>query len=593
MMKNKLKKQDGVISVFAMLAMLFFLLFILGAYLTISRKNRTQKMANEELLNLYNTDVNAQDLYNDLVAEVNEVIPIYSFEHLEQVDKNSFYCINNKIYFFKNMLNSYGKKDSESYELKSNLSVGNTDRFSKVYKGRYQYTYLDNLNIYLDGENNNDTLDGHSDTQRFWPNLIDKTVGGVGSTVGKLPLYAGGNNYNLNPIWEKNGLFFSGGAGNYVYGNAGSPRKGETIEVVLKTSSDDEQYILGNASGGIRLKNIDGSMKLVGNMTLNPDLNSEDVYSGSASKSVEKNVITHVALTYDGSSLKLYKNGDKIADTNRLVSDYVEIKTDRTYSYSDDKFSTTLGLNAAIESDSVIKITPYFIGGSPSYVPVNYSTGAGSKVIENGNSSYGTLYSNDIVSLSSINTLRFNYHLQYSYQELGPLELTDPSLPEGPTNPWIRRPITKYKDFNILTNSNNIGTNLEDHSIVTMAVGSNSFIVKSNVGKVYKWYFKNSLGSTTVVEKTPDKEIQLYGQYYYSFSGLDPNTSYYISVEIRDGKGILLKEDSGKTYIGRSVAGAEGSFIGTIYSVRVYDTALPDDSIKTNYKIDKSKYSMP
>ena len=67
-MKNRLKNQKGVISVFAMLAMLFFLLFILGSYLAVSRSNRTQKEANEEVLKIYSTEVNAQDVYDSMIS---------------------------------------------------------------------------------------------------------------------------------------------------------------------------------------------------------------------------------------------------------------------------------------------------------------------------------------------------------------------------------------------------------------------------------------------------------------------------------------------------------------------------------------------
>ena len=115
-MKNNLKKQNGVISVFAMLSMLFFLLFILGAYLTISRVNKTQKESNKELLKLYSTEVNSQEIYNDKVAKPNEVIPIYSYDQFQKIGSNDIYVIDGRIYFFS---------QNRDYELKTNLSVSN------------------------------------------------------------------------------------------------------------------------------------------------------------------------------------------------------------------------------------------------------------------------------------------------------------------------------------------------------------------------------------------------------------------------------------------------------------------------------------
>ena len=56
-MKNKLKDSKGVVSVFAMLAMLFFLLFIIGAYIGVSRLNKMQKESDKELLKLYSSNV--------------------------------------------------------------------------------------------------------------------------------------------------------------------------------------------------------------------------------------------------------------------------------------------------------------------------------------------------------------------------------------------------------------------------------------------------------------------------------------------------------------------------------------------------------
>ena len=171
-MKNKLKKQSGVISVFAMLSMLFFLLFILGAYLTISRVNKTQKESNKELLKLYSTEVNSQEIYNDKVAKPNEVIPIYSYDQLQKIGR--IYCF----------------RSNRNYELKSNLNVSKQSKYKNLSLGQYKYSNQESLRVSLDGENN--TGDGHDATKKKWYNLAwsGENLFGIQK---EFQLYGGGN----------------------------------------------------------------------------------------------------------------------------------------------------------------------------------------------------------------------------------------------------------------------------------------------------------------------------------------------------------------------------------------------------------------
>ena len=77
MQKIKLKSQKGAISLFVMLSMLFFLMFMLGAYTIVSRRNQAQIEATTQLRTIYSSSATDQtSKYNEKFAKTDEVIPI-------------------------------------------------------------------------------------------------------------------------------------------------------------------------------------------------------------------------------------------------------------------------------------------------------------------------------------------------------------------------------------------------------------------------------------------------------------------------------------------------------------------------------------
>lgn len=97
-----MKNERGAISVFALLAMLFFLVFIMAAYNNVSTKTQTQIETNKVLVKTYKPYTDAVSLYNQMMAgEINK--DVIKTEAQESVlDKKDYYiAIDGKIYNIK------------------------------------------------------------------------------------------------------------------------------------------------------------------------------------------------------------------------------------------------------------------------------------------------------------------------------------------------------------------------------------------------------------------------------------------------------------------------------------------------------------
>ena len=125
MKKYDSKKQAGAISVFVMMAMLFFLFTIIGVYAIGSKRAQTQteslKIAKEKFYS-----ENAMDTYEKKMALSNETIPIYTKEQLWTVGSDKKVEIEGKVYTF-----SAGAK----YELKNDIIMNiETDLKNAIFK---------------------------------------------------------------------------------------------------------------------------------------------------------------------------------------------------------------------------------------------------------------------------------------------------------------------------------------------------------------------------------------------------------------------------------------------------------------------------
>lgn len=154
-MKN-IKDQKGAISLFVILAMLFFLAFILGAFSITSRRNATQLEAVRETAKIYSSGVDANTLYDSMLATTpNTTIPITTFEQLKEAKRieesataiQTNYTINGKLYTYK--------KDA-SYVLANDIILDMTSEIN----GKSDITIYDYL-LY-DKENYNINLNNHN-----------------------------------------------------------------------------------------------------------------------------------------------------------------------------------------------------------------------------------------------------------------------------------------------------------------------------------------------------------------------------------------------------------------------------------------------
>ena len=219
------KSEKGAISIFVMVAMLFFLASIRGIYLISSKRAQTQTQSLGLTQKIYNT-TDAESVYDAKFAT--GTVPIYTQEQLYAVDTGNQVEIDEKIYTFsaqatyqlqndiiinlgddtvpfdeslltaqeKNGYSIYYYKDNEYYEPAENQAVSNLAVNGRYYKyknfsGDLGYV-TDGLVLHYDGIKN--TASGHSQSATTWRDLSGN-----------------GNDGTLNGgTWENSDLSFDG-----------------------------------------------------------------------------------------------------------------------------------------------------------------------------------------------------------------------------------------------------------------------------------------------------------------------------------------------------------------------------------------------
>jgi hypothetical protein len=136
---NKLlKKQKGAISLYVLLAMLFFLMFMIGAYIIVSEKNKSQintttqlrslyTVSDTELVNKYKSkfakeakDDDADDdevddeVDNEADDEEVDVIPLSNIQEISLIGSGIYFEKNGKIYHFT---------ETSSYQLADDIII--------------------------------------------------------------------------------------------------------------------------------------------------------------------------------------------------------------------------------------------------------------------------------------------------------------------------------------------------------------------------------------------------------------------------------------------------------------------------------------
>lgn len=115
-MKKLCKNQNGAISAFVMLAMVFFLVTILGIYMISSKRAQTQSESLEIVQAKYYTEGEENEKYQAKIAQSADKIPIYTKEQLWAMGSDKAVEIEGKVYDFS-------KNDFSQYELKNDIVI--------------------------------------------------------------------------------------------------------------------------------------------------------------------------------------------------------------------------------------------------------------------------------------------------------------------------------------------------------------------------------------------------------------------------------------------------------------------------------------
>ena len=129
---KKLKNESGVISLFVIFSLLFFLVFATTIALVVRNKENIETQKNIEIQKIYSKSDTEYATY----AQNDEVIPIYNIEELNLVGSNGYVQIKDKIYQC-----STGKQ----YLLKNNIIVDVEENLKSINIGFNDFKLYSNL----------------------------------------------------------------------------------------------------------------------------------------------------------------------------------------------------------------------------------------------------------------------------------------------------------------------------------------------------------------------------------------------------------------------------------------------------------------
>jgi len=186
-MKRKTKSsQNGAISVFVMITMVFFLLTILGAYMISSKRAQAQTESIQLVEGQYYTENEENNVYRNKVADSASVIPIYTQQQLWSIGSEEAIEIEGKVYTFH---------EGSVYELKNDIIINIAEMEgakgfdeTKLNKNHYEIYYYYDGNYYIatqysDGTTVKNLADGEpvlSASGDNFSNISSTTTGLVG-----------------------------------------------------------------------------------------------------------------------------------------------------------------------------------------------------------------------------------------------------------------------------------------------------------------------------------------------------------------------------------------------------------------------------
>ena len=97
-----MRSKKGAISMFALLAMLFFLVFVMVAYNNVATKGKTQVETTSVLIDCYKSDTSLEEVYNQMISgnlEDNKIkTNLQSQEAGKEENKGKYMAIDGKVY---------------------------------------------------------------------------------------------------------------------------------------------------------------------------------------------------------------------------------------------------------------------------------------------------------------------------------------------------------------------------------------------------------------------------------------------------------------------------------------------------------------
>lgn len=147
-MKQKIKSsQNGAISVFVMITMVFFLLTIVGVYLISSKRAQTQTESVKLIKDQYYTENEENDIYHSKIADISAIIPIYTQEQLWSIGNGKAIEIEGKVYTFNTGAMYQLKNDIiiNIEEMKDSKAIDE----SRINKNNYEIYYYYNGDYYI------------------------------------------------------------------------------------------------------------------------------------------------------------------------------------------------------------------------------------------------------------------------------------------------------------------------------------------------------------------------------------------------------------------------------------------------------------
>lgn len=159
MKKYNVKNQKGAISVFVLMAMLFFLFTILGVYLISSRRAQTQTESLGIVQDKYYIEGEENQKYQDKIAAETDIIPIYTKEQLWAIGENKAIEIEGKIY-------NFSETDLTKYELKNDIIINisdsadlkNIDTTQMIHNNYEVYYYYEDDYYVLSSDDSSDLI---------------------------------------------------------------------------------------------------------------------------------------------------------------------------------------------------------------------------------------------------------------------------------------------------------------------------------------------------------------------------------------------------------------------------------------------------